>query len=102
MNKTLDVLSKNLASGMSRRKAFTKFLAGAGALGFLLTGKASAKKAKAIPVPAYCIPECMAYAEQAYQCCLDYGGTSTECFDDALMNAYQCCLTECSEAAVIG
>jgi len=42
MNESLDLLSKNLASGMSRRKALWQFVSGLGALG-LLTGR----KAKA-------------------------------------------------------
>jgi hypothetical protein len=42
MNESLDLLSKNLASGMSRRKALWQFVSGIGALG-LLTGR----KAKA-------------------------------------------------------
>ena len=92
MKKTLDDFSKNLASGMSRRKAFTKFLAGAGVLGFLGRGKVKAQTTACGPI---CLQEAMA----AYQTCLESRkgapGSSTFCFQNALGPVYQCCLTEC-------
>jgi hypothetical protein len=42
MSKSLDQLAKNLASGMSRRKAFWSFLGGVGAIGALSSRKALA------------------------------------------------------------
>jgi hypothetical protein len=42
VNESLDLLSKNLASGMSRRKALWQFVSGLGALGFLTGRKAKA------------------------------------------------------------
>jgi len=42
MSKALDQLAKNLASGMSRRKAFWSFLGGVGAIGALGSSKALA------------------------------------------------------------
>src|ERR1700722_15341424 len=45
MQKSIDLLSKNLASGMSRRKAFWQFITGLGAVGAL--GTLGGKKANA-------------------------------------------------------
>jgi len=42
MNEPMDVLSKNLASGMSRRNALWRFVAGLGAVGVLTGRKAKA------------------------------------------------------------
>ena len=55
MSKAVEELSKNLATGVSRRKALWRFAAGIGAvagLGFLTRGKA-----KAQPTPFYCFLE---------------------------------------------
>jgi len=42
MSESIDALSKNLAKGMSRRKALWRFVAGLGAVGFLTGRKAKA------------------------------------------------------------
>jgi len=94
MNKTLDDFAKNLASGMSRRRAFWKFLAGAGGLG-LLSGR-RAKAGSGFPSnPANCGPFCLDVACVAYSHCLQDGGNFSECFFGVLTSTYQCCLSEC-------
>jgi len=91
MNKTFDDLSKNLAGGISRRKAFLTFLAGAGALGFLGGGRAKAVSA----APAQCGRICLGVAMEVYEDCLGHkGGNPEVCFFE-LMKAYECCLSDC-------
>ena len=89
MNKTLDDFSKNLAGSMSRRKAFWKFLAGAGVVGFLGTRKAKA----GLPPPAP-TPPCVQVAAEAYACCLARGQKQSYCWDVVMPCAY----AECIEA----
>jgi len=48
MSKSLDLLSRNLASGMSRRKAFWSFVTSLGAIGALTGRKASADESYGI------------------------------------------------------
>ena len=60
----IDNFSRNLASGMSRRKAFWQLLAGAGGLGLLATQKASANAAGC---PAFCFQQ----ASVAYNDCIE-------------------------------
>jgi len=96
MNNTLDDFSRNLAGGMSRRKAFMKFLAGAGALGFL--GSRTAKAGNAVP-PSECPARCLTVAATTYQHCLNHEGTTEACYD-RLMRTYQCCLRACEDHGV--
>ena len=95
MNRTSDDFSKSLASGMSRRKAFMKFLGGAGALGFL-----GLKKAKATPKlnwPPFppTVAGCLNWAGELYNECILCGGTYSCCFYDVMTIAYDECLIAC-------
>jgi hypothetical protein len=73
MSKLIDELSKNLASGMSRRRAFGRCFAGIGmAAGALLTGK------KAFASGTICLAFCQAQEVQGR----DFGacvGASAHC-----------------------
>ena len=92
MNKTMDEFSKNLATGVSRRKALLSFLGGAGALGFL-----AARKAKAIDFPtnpANCGPFCLEVASFEYSDCVSDGGSFATCFPN-LSTDYERCLKAC-------
>jgi hypothetical protein len=66
INKIAD-FTRDLATGMSRRKAFLKFVGGAGALGFLGLRTASAQ----LPpqTQTQCINECLIYAGVNYDFC---------------------------------
>jgi hypothetical protein len=92
MSKSVDDFSKNLASGMSRRGAFWKLLAGIGTLGFLggATKKASAAKVD-------CVNLCVTLADEVYLDCMFDGGTQDNCFYNVRGAAYLCCIQNCSE-----
>jgi len=82
---------------MSRRKAFIKFLAGAGVVGFLSGGRVEA--GTAVP-PSECPSHCLGVAELNYETCLEgCGGNPEVCFFE-LMSSYQCCLSECKHEKV--
>ena len=84
MNQPTDDFFKNLAGGMSRRKAFLKFLAGAGALGFLSLrsakagekGKCEYPKLPWFPPGGHCIDICLGWSGEVYDRCLECGGRS--------------------------
>jgi len=102
MNRTSDDFSKNLAGGMSRRKAFLKFLGGAGALGFLGLRKAKAGGTgvtntypKFPSNPAQCGPFCLNYAGVVYNECIAHHGNPSFCFYDVLGPVYDECVIEC-------
>jgi len=67
MRKEIDILSKNLASGMSRRKALLNFLAGFGAVGAL--GVLTSKKARANGVEYICEDICATKMQLILTCC---------------------------------
>jgi hypothetical protein len=102
MNKTLDDFSKNLAGGMSRRRAFLKLLAGTGAFGFLgaRRAKAGAKLPKFPPFPkdtASCGSVCLNWAGEVYDLCLlSHPKDSNFCFSDVLGPAYDECVFACT------
>ena len=86
MSKAIEELSKNLAAGVSRRRALWRFATGIGAvagLGFLTRGKA-----KAQPNPFYCFQE----MEEEYQCCLSSGDRANDCLV-AAETVYQECIS---------
>jgi len=72
MSKAIEQLSKNLAIGMSRRKALWRFtgLGAIGGLGLLTSQKASAQN-------------CFFELEEAYSACLGTGGSGSECLAQA-------------------
>ena len=94
MDKSVDDFSKNLARGMSGRRAFWKLLAGASGLGILswLTPKASAA-----PTPTNCVSLCLNVASEEYDRCMIYGGSFNHCFYDVLGAAYTCCIQRCEK-----
>ena len=65
MSKSLDELSRNLAGGMSRRKAFWSFLTGLG-VAAVFTGR----KASAAPPRNVCVEFCNAQAEVFKDLCI--------------------------------
>jgi hypothetical protein len=71
MSSKLDDFTRDLATGVSRRSAFFRFVGGAGALGFLSSRKAEAGGTVAAPHPpaAVCINECLIYAGVNYDFC---------------------------------
>ena len=86
MSKAVEELSKNLATGVSRRRALWRFATGIGAvagLGFLTRGKA-----KAQPSPFFCFQE----MEAEYECCISYDGPANDCFAAAAA-VYQECMS---------
>jgi hypothetical protein len=94
MSKSVDDFSKNLASGMSRRGAFWRLLAGVGALGFL---GVAPQKAIADKRVSDCVNYCVTLADEAYMDCIFDGGTEDYCFYDVRGAAYVCCAQNCSE-----
>jgi hypothetical protein len=94
MNHTTDELSKNLAGGMSRRKAFLKFLGGAGALGFLGLRKAKAGNSGKYPALPPTVAGCLNFAGIVYDECLFFGGNYNCCFEE-LTIAYDYCFEAC-------
>jgi len=99
MYEKTDDFSRSLASGMSRRKAFLKFLGGAGALGFL-----GLKKAKAGALAGYNCPPfpptvagCLNWAGGIYDQCIYRCGDFSFCFYDVLGYAYDECFEYCEK-----
>ena len=85
MGKAVEELSKNLATGVSRRRALWRFATGIGSiagLGFLTRGKAKAQ-------PAFLCIEAM---ELGYLECIIEGFSESFCFEVATI-VYQDCLT---------
>jgi hypothetical protein len=75
MQKSIDLLSKNLASGMSRRKAFWQFITGLGAVGAL--GSLGAKKASAASnVNLLCTIGCSTQAQEITKVCRAVAGNN--------------------------
>jgi len=75
MQKSIDLLTKNLASGMSRRKAFWQFITGLGAVGAL--GSLGAKKAKAASnVNLMCTIMCSTQAQEITTVCRAVSGNN--------------------------
>lgn len=66
MSKSLDTLAKNLASGMSRRKAIWQFITGLGALGAL-----SSRQAYANEPDGVCRDFCREQAEIFKSLCIE-------------------------------
>lgn len=64
MSKSLDQLARNLASGMSRRKALWQFVSGLGVVAALTGRKAYARS-------PFCAGFCAAQAEIFYGLCLE-------------------------------
>jgi hypothetical protein len=100
MDHTTDDFSKNLAGGTSRRKAFLKFLGGAGVLGFLGLRKAKAGATISKPIhfpsnPADCVGFCLNYAGGAYVECMEHHGSFSYCFYNVLGSVYDECVIEC-------
>ena len=98
MNKTLDDFSRNLATGMSRRKAFLKFLGGAGALGFLTLGKAKAGAGTPkAPSIGQCEAACVIEAGELLKGCLAEKGANVNlCIAEAYGEFYPECVLGCS------
>ena len=94
MYQKTDDFSKSLASGMSRRKAFLKFLGGAGALGFLGLKKAKAGVNNWPPFPPT-VAGCLNWAGEIYNECILCGGCYSTCFYDCMTIAYDECLIAC-------
>ena len=106
--KALDDFAKNLATGISRRKAFFTFLGGAGALGFL-----GLRKAKAgipiLPLPpfpkntALCGSVCLNWAGEVYDLCMLFGAKKfSVCFSDVMGPAYDECTFCCTHQSFCG
>ena len=88
MSKAVEELSKNLATGVSRRRALWRFATGIGAiagLGFLTRGKAEAQpnpfccylemidfyeECNSLPPAEQPAEGCFLCAEKVYECCL--------------------------------
>lgn len=95
MGKAMEQLAKNLANGMSRRRALWRFGAGFPLLGLLSTNKAKADGKE----------NCLQFSEGIYETCISKGGSGFECVE-ALEGGYQCCLQgyplECCYISIIG
>ena len=96
MSKALEQLSRNLASGMSRRRALWKLAAGVGVLSFLTTKKASASARNSGFV-------CVEFADDVYSCCEATGNTLGfgSCFGLA-EQAYSLCLEHPEPVIALG
>jgi hypothetical protein len=111
MHKTLDDFSKSLAGSMSRRSAFLKLLAGAGAFGFLGLRKTKAGTSKPPKLvfpknPALCESYCLTYADEVYlECAFNNPKQASQCFSEQNV-AYLDCMYECecstSKTCVLG
>ena len=96
MYEKTDDFSRSLASGMSRRKAFLKFLGGAGALGFLGVRKAKAFNYNFPPYPPT-VAGCLNWAGGIYDQCIYFCGDFSYCFYDVLGWAYNECFEFCEK-----
>jgi hypothetical protein len=74
MSKSIDQLSKNLASGMSRRKALWQFVTGLGAVGAV--GVLGAKKGKAATTSLECQIFCNTQAQEILTICRSINGNN--------------------------
>jgi hypothetical protein len=82
MSKSLDQLARNLAGGMSRRKALWQFVSGLSVVGFLTARKASA----------------YGFGDS----CADYCQTQADFFKSMCMEASQsCCRGYCAEVSTL-
>ena len=88
MSKTVEQLSKDLAQGMSRRRALWKFVIGIGAVGGLglLASKKSSAGVALSPV------QCFVCLEETYEACILFGGDEITCIFEA-QGAYEFCLS---------
>lgn len=109
MNNKLDDFSRDLATGMSRRSAFLKFLGGAGALGFLGLG-AGLQKSEAAPTQAQCVNACLILADELYDICqiecdIHTGYKVTACFNACFTGVdefgYAVCAFRCTHPAPV-
>ena len=82
MSKKIEELSKNLAGGMSRRRALWRFVTGVGAVGGV--GLLASKKAKA--GTAVVETNCFQVFLNVYECCIAGGGSSFSSFSRLATN----------------
>ena len=97
MSKAIDTLSKNLASGMSRRKALWQFITGLGAVGAV--GVLGAKKAKASQaVSLACQIFCNTQAQEILTICHSINGNNVirEVVCNAIVSEFQAACLQAS------
>jgi hypothetical protein len=99
MDKNVDNFSKDLANGVSYRRAFFKLMFGAGLFGFLTRGT---PKANAAPPPSNCESYCLNLAGEVYDRCIFEGKSESYCFYNVLGPAYDCCVRDCEHTGPKG
>ena len=95
MRKEIDLLSKDLASGMSRRKALWNFVSGLGAVGALGALTSKSAKAKTNSIPLDCEILCSTQMTQFEKFCHEVPKVNTisEVICEALATSfYNACL----------